>query len=138
MTAIIYDDIVAVAVAKLQSLLDGRAESYTSGVVVSNRVVQSVARMVTVAYAGGPGELNTLDTTFLAANVYDSDEGDCIDLARLVRALITGRGAGTLCDGDPITYTDTNAGPTPIENGTDQFQVRLLFEVQHRGADLLV
>lgn len=136
MTALIFDDIVAVSVAKLQTLLDGRGESYTDGAEVSNRVIAGMPRMVTLEFAGGPGDLNTLDTTYLAANVYSPDEGDAIDLARMVRALITGRGSGTLCDGNPITYTALNVGPTPIENGTDQHQFRMLFQVQHRGVNL--
>lgn len=143
MIAIIYDDIVMVGVSKLQTLIDARPESYTSDVLVSNRVVEGQARMVTVQFAGGPGELDTLDTSFLAFNVYAPDEGDAADLARMVRALATGRGPGTLCDGDPITYTSTNTGPTPIIDGSgqsavrsDQFQFRLLIQVQHRGVNL--
>lgn len=136
MTALLFSDIVAAAVTKLQSLLTSRPESYVADVTVSNKVIAGVARMVTVEYAGGAGEYNTIDTSFLAVNVYSPDEGDAIDLARMVRALVTGRGTGTLCDGDPITYTATNVGPTPIENGTTQHQFRMLFEVQARGVNL--
>lgn len=136
MTALLFSDIVAAAVTKLQTLLDGRDEPYTTDAVVSNRVIAGVSRMVTVEYAGGSGEQDTLDTTFLAVNVYSPNEGDAIDLASMVRALVTGRGAGTLCDGNPITYTATNVGPTPIVNGTAQHQFRMLFEVQHRGTSI--
>lgn len=136
MSAILYTDIIAVSATKLQAILDARGELYIEGAVVSNKVIKGVARMITIEFAGGPGETDTLDTTFQAVNVYAPDEGDCVDIARLVRALYTGRGAGTMCDGNPITFTDTNAGPTPIENGTDQHQMRMLFEVQHRGTNL--
>ncbi|HEY4267524.1 MAG TPA: hypothetical protein VGM94_04960 [Galbitalea sp.] len=136
MTGVLYGDIVATSISKLQGLLDARQEAYAADVKVSNKVIAGVARMVTIEYAGGPGDTDTLDDTFEAVNVYGTDEADCNDLTRMVRALYTGRGVGTMCDGLPITHTALNTGASPILNGTSSYQFRMVFQVQHRGVNL--
>lgn len=136
MSAILFDDIVEVAVTKMQTLLDGRSETYTDDVLVANRFVEGQDRMVVIEYAGGPGDVDTIETSFVSANIYCTDEADATDLTRMVRALFAGRGTGTLCDGDPITFTRKNVGPTPIYDKTDRFHFRYLFEVRHRGVNL--
>lgn len=136
MTGVLYSDIIATSISKLQGLLNARDEPYTSNVKVSNKVIAGVARMVTIEYAGGPGDTDTLDDTFEAVNVYGTDEGDCNDLTRMVRALYTGRGVGSMCDGVPITYSALNTGATPVTSPTDSFRFRMVFQVQHRGVNL--
>lgn len=133
---IIYPDLVTVAIPKLQALLDPRDETYAQDVRVSNEVVAGVNRMVTLEHGGGGGVFDTIDGSFLRSNVYAADEGECSDLAALVRALMTARGASGMVDGDPIVFCDLNAGPNPVVNKTGKPQMYMLFQIRRRGAEL--
>jgi hypothetical protein len=136
MSGVIFSDIVAVVIAKLQGILDVRTEPASEGARVADEVVAGASPMVTVEYAGGPGDVDTIDTTYLAIIVRAVDLAMAVDLARLVRAIATGRGPGTLCDGQPITHTAVNSGPRVVDNDPRTPQVRQVIEVRHRGTNL--
>jgi hypothetical protein len=136
MSGVIFSDIVAEVISKLQTILDARTEPSSEGARVADAVVAGESPTVTVEFAGGPGDVDTIDITYLAINLRASDLATAVDLARLVRAVATGRGPGTLCDGDPITHTAVNSGPRLVDNDPRTPQVRMVIEVRHRGTNL--
>ncbi|MGG7507974.1 hypothetical protein [Plantibacter sp. YIM 135249] len=136
MTAILFEDIVAVVIAGLASQLDRRPESYTNGVTVARTDQASTPKLVTVAYGGGAGESDTLDTSLLTVTIADTSETVASDLARMVRALLTARGDGTFCDGRPITRITTSIGQLRLVDDPSRCRIRIVFEIRHRGTAL--
>lgn len=136
MTAIIYDDIVAIAIAGLTTALGRRPEPYTNGVTVSRIDQTSTPKLVTVAYGGGTGESDTIDTSLLTVTIADTSETVASDLARMVRALLTTRGDGALSDGRPITRITTSIGQIRLIDDPSRCRIRIVFEVRHRGSAL--
>lgn len=136
MRAILYPDLVAVHVVKLQAMLDASDASYASGATVSNRVIAGADRMVTVQVVGGTGAADTIDREYHVVNVYARNEGDAADLTALVRAFITARGTGTICDGNPVVFTAVNVHPSPVETVDETFRWRMIVELRRRGVQL--
>jgi|GEM_PF-5909720 len=130
---VIFTDLPAVTIPKLQALLDARPEPFTDGVVVSNKVIEGKPRMVTVNLGAGTGTFDTLDDTTLRINVRALDESDAADLALMVRAIFEAPAPLGLRDGDPITACRISAGPVEVPNDTDFFQWYMVANVTRRG-----
>lgn len=130
--SVLFDDLPARVIPKLQALLDARPEPYAEA-SVSNKVIPGESRMVTVNLGPGAGTFNTLDDTLLRINIRADNEGDAVDLAFLVRAIFEAHSPLGIVDGDPITSTSVNAGPVEVPNDTDQFQWYLVVNVTRRG-----
>lgn len=131
--SVLFSSLVAEAIPKLQSLLDGRTEPYTDDVTVANKAIPGERRMVTLHQGPGSGDFDTLDETTLRVNVYADDEADAEDLALMVRALCSPAG---LVDGDPITKARVTAGPVEIANDTDLYQWYSVVDLTRRGSQL--
>lgn len=137
MSGILYDDLVAVHITKLQALINDRTEPYTEGTVVSNSAPTSERRMVSLTVAGGLGQRETIDTEYHAVNVYADNEADAADLTAMVRALITSRGISSLCDGHPIVFTAVNVHPVPVVPTADGYwRWRMVVELRRRGTQI--
>lgn len=130
---VLFADLPAVTIPKLQALLNARPEPYADGVAVSNKVIPGKNRMVTINLGAGTGTFNTLDDTTLRINVRADDEGDASDLALLVRAIFEAAAPLGLRDGDPITACRVSAGPVEVPNDTDFFQWYMVANVTRRG-----
>ncbi|UAJ78314.1 hypothetical protein IT072_02380 [Leifsonia sp. ZF2019] len=130
---VIFTDLPAVTISKLQSLLDSRAEPFTEGVSVSNKAIEGETRMVTVNLGTGTGTFNTLDDATLRINVRALDEGDAADLALMVRAIFEAPAPLGIRDGDPITACRVSAGPVEVPNDTKFFQWYMVANVTRRG-----
>lgn len=129
--SVIFSSLTGAVIPKLRGLLAARSEPFAAGVTVADSTVADVSRMVTVVQGPGTGTFNTLDDTTLRVNVYDGGEYDAEDLALLVRALFE----GPLVDGDPITYSNVNAGPVRVPNDTDLYQWYMVIDVGRRGRE---
>lgn len=136
MRAILYPDLTAVHITKLQAMLDASSAPYADGAKVSNRVIPGAGRMVTVQAIGGTGAADTIDREYHVVNVYADEEGDAADLATLTRAYITARGSGAVCDGNPIVFTGINVHPAPVETVDEVFRWRMVVELRRRGVQL--
>lgn len=136
MRAILYPDLTAVHIVKLQAMLAASGAPYADGVKVSNRVLPGASRMVTVQTIGGTGASDTIDREYHVVNIYADDEGDASDLAALTRAYITARGTGTVCDGDPVVFTGINVHPAPVETVDETYRWRMVVELRRRGVQL--
>lgn len=132
---VIFDPITAPVIGKLKAILDARHEDFASNVSVSNEVIPGQARMVTIVAGPGIGSLDTLDDATQRINVYADDEGDCEDLAALIRAIFEAPAPFGLIDGDPITSCRVSAGPVPVPNDTTQFQQYMVANITRRGRE---
>ena len=98
----IFDDVELWATAYLRSKLTARPEAYTTGVVVSNAVPTTrPTRLVTVRRDGGPKVNPLTEAARLGVNVWAATEADATNLARLVRAILSGAGVRVRCGGSP-------------------------------------
>ncbi|ODA90223.1 hypothetical protein ATY41_10705 [Leifsonia xyli subsp. xyli] len=120
---VLFSDLPAVTIPKLQALLDTRPEPYADGAAVSNKVIPGKRRMVTLNLGAGTGTFNTLNDTTLRINVRADGEGDAANLALLVRAIFEAASPLGLRDGNPITACRITAGPVEVPNDTDSFPV---------------
>lgn len=136
MRAILYSDLTAVHIPKLQAMLDASDEPYADGAKVSNRVLAGAKRMITVQAIGGTGASDTIDREYHVVNVYANDEADAADLTALTRAFITARGHGTVCDGNPVVFTGINVHPAPVETVDETYRWRMIVELRRRGIQL--
>lgn len=132
---VIFDPLTSQTLGKLKTILDARHEDFASNVSVSNEVIPGRARMVTIVPGPGLGSLDTLDDTTQRINVYADDEGDCEDLAVLIRAIYESPAPFGLVDGDPITRARVTAGPVPVPNDTTQFQQYMVANITRRGRE---
>lgn len=109
----------------LRSALAARAESYASGVYVSNTrpsaedwekshpTTPYPARMVTVRRDGGPRVDLVHSLARLGINVWAATEKDAADLAGLVEGLVLSvRTTG------PVEAVGSSSGPSPVEDST--------------------
>lgn len=130
---VIYSDLASEVIPKLRQRLSGRPEPYAGGVTITNRRLRGTGRQVVIQEAPGGGETNTLDDTSLRVNIFAPDEGDCADLASLVRAILTSPAPLGIVDGSPIVRAVTNAGPNQVEDDTEVFRRYLVVNVRRRG-----
>jgi len=130
--AVVFTDLEAWAVTYLVAALAARAESYASGVTVSNRVPEALpARLVTVRDDGGPRSPTVTKTSSLGVNVWASSAADATDLARLVVALLE-QSAGS----GPVKGSTATSGPyrVPEQSGTPHWYASV--DLVHRGTSL--
>lgn len=133
---VIYSDLASEVIPKVRQRLSERSEPFAGGVTVANRRLAGTGRQVIIQEAPGGGETNTLDDTTLRVNIFASDEGDCADLASLVRAILTSPAPLGIVDGAPIVRAVTNAGPNQVEDDTQVFRRYLVVNVRRRGTPL--
>ncbi|MDN4616410.1 hypothetical protein P5G50_18335 [Leifsonia sp. F6_8S_P_1B] len=133
--SVIYEALTAPVIAKVKTILSERPEPFTTGAAVSNQVIAGKRRMVTIVPGPGLGAFDTLDDTTLRVNVYADDEGDCEDLAALIRAVFEATAPLGIIDGKPITASRVTAGPVPVPNDTTQFQQYMVVNVTRRGRE---
>jgi hypothetical protein len=136
MTGILYTDLQAILIPRLQALVDADAAAYMAGIKVANAAVTGYDRFVTVVDAGGAGARNTVDSEYLALNVHAKGEGDCRDISARIRWIITATGSGHLVDGNPIVYCGIITRPAAVETATDFHRMRMVAEFRRRGTQM--
>lgn len=125
-------DVELWATTYLRAALGDRDESYAANVYVSNRVpTQRRDRMVLVRRDGGPRLDQTREAARLAVRVWDTNEQDCNDLARLVRALLW-----AAPNGDPVLRVRDLSGPSSVPDESKVHQRYMVLEVTVRGTNL--
>lgn len=83
---VVAPDVELILTGYLRTALAGRTEPYAAGVRVSNTKVGNV-RQVVVRRDGGP-QRGVFDYPRISIRVWDAEEKDASDLARLVQALL--------------------------------------------------
>lgn len=120
----IFDDVELWACGWLRSKLDARPESYAEGVKVDIKVPNPrPTRLVQIRRDGGPKVNALTEAARLGINVWAATEADVTDLARLVRAVLSGAaGQG------PVRRVTETTGPSPIPDVVPRryFTVELL------------
>lgn len=129
---VIFSDLEADTIPRLQAWLDARAEAATLGVEVSNATETEAFPAVTVVLGPGLGMVDTIDDTTLRLNVYHEDEAKASRLALLVRAFFDSIAA----NGKPITRARVTAGPVAVPNKLRVHQWYMVVNVTRRGTPL--
>lgn len=128
--ATIAADIELWATGYLRDALFQRPEHYADAFVGSRVPSHRQPQMVVVRRDGGP--TNSLcDIARLNVRCWADDEGDAIDLARLVGALL--RLAPT---GDPVLRVEQQSGPLPVPDESTQYLRMSVFEIHTRTEEL--
>lgn len=130
--AVVWPDIEAAFITYMKAALAARAESYASGVTVSNLMPATrPARAVVVRDDGGPVLDDVRAIARLGVNVWAATPADCSDLASLVVALLM-----AWPNGNATILAASLSRPYPIADQSGQPQRYLTAELTIRGAGL--
>jgi len=123
MAGVIHIDLEAYLIGYLSTTLTARSESYTASVKVSNRVPTELAgdpwptskRLVVIRDDGGAALGDVRALARLGVRVWGADEGETVDLANLVSALVgASEGNGAIRRSEaarPFDVTETSGRP---------------------------
>ena len=123
MAGVIHVDLEAYLIGYLSTTLTARSESYTASVKVSNRVPTELSgdpwptskRLVVIRDDGGAALGDVRALARLGIRVWGADEGETVDLANLVSALIgDAEGNGVIRRSEaarPFDVTETSGRP---------------------------
>ena len=127
-SAVIFPDLEAYLVRRMQADLDARDEECARDVLVDRREPDPSDpfpdRLVVVRDDSGDTGFITGDRS-VGISVLCADEGDCADLSRLVMALawqVPG-----LERGNPVTVTQSSNGPFWVEEAQPRFRRYMTF-----------
>lgn len=131
MPAILWPDVTAEVVTYLRDSLTGRAEAYTTGVQVLDRVPSTrPLRLVVVRDDGGPGLTDVRAVARIGVRVWAGTHEDATDLANLTCALVA-----AIPDGQPFVRADVSR-PYPIADESGQPYRYFTAELIVRGVSL--
>ena len=123
MAGVIHVDLEAYLIGYLSTALTARSESYTASVKVSNRVPTELSgdpwptskRLVVIRDDGGAALGDVRALARLGVRVWGADEGETVDLANLVSALVgASEGNGAIRRSEaarPFDVTETSGRP---------------------------
>jgi len=135
--AVVFPDVEAHLIGRVQAALDGRREPFTDGVRVSNRWPETAdgpvldpGRLVVVRDDGGPATSDVRATARIGVNVWAESEAVVSDLANMVRAVID-----AMPDGEPVVYARM-ARPYQVEDEAGRPRMYMTGELSVRGVSL--
>jgi hypothetical protein len=121
---VVYSDLMAALVAKIQPTLDAELTNVKVGVTIP----KDATKFVQIRRDGGRAVNQIVEAAFISATIIASNYGEAEAISRCVELAFQ-----QAADGNPITMVETITAAQDISSEAGQRRF-IRFEVQHRGS----